>query len=51
MLGARAGFVTASGLRKGRKYAIVAIFVFAAFVTPPRYLESNRARDPAFAAL
>lgn len=35
MLGARAGFVTAPGLRKGRKYAIVAIFVFAAFVTPP----------------
>ncbi len=32
---ARAGVVSAAGLRGFRKYAIVAIFAFAAFVTPP----------------
>lgn len=31
----RAGIVTADNLRKGRRYAIVGIAVFAAFVTPP----------------
>jgi sec-independent protein translocase protein TatC len=31
----RAGVVDAAGLRKGRKYAIVAIFVVAAVMTPP----------------
>ncbi|MGD2132030.1 MAG: twin-arginine translocase subunit TatC, partial [Maricaulaceae bacterium] len=31
----RAGLVSAQQLRKGRKYAIVGIFAFAAFVTPP----------------
>ena len=30
-----AGIVTAEALSKGRKYAVVAIFVVAAFVTPP----------------
>ena len=34
-LAGRAGLVTADMLRKGRKYAIVAIFAFAAFATPP----------------
>ncbi len=34
-LAGRAGLVTAQQLRKGRKYAIVGIFLFAAFVTPP----------------
>ena len=31
----RAGIVTANALRKGRRYAIVGIALFAAFVTPP----------------
>ncbi len=31
----RAGLVTAEQLRSGRKYAIVGIFAFAAFATPP----------------
>jgi sec-independent protein translocase protein TatC len=31
----KAGMVTASGLAKGRKYAIVGILAFAAFFTPP----------------
>jgi sec-independent protein translocase protein TatC len=31
----KAGVVQASGLRKGRKYAILAIFVVAAIMTPP----------------
>jgi sec-independent protein translocase protein TatC len=34
-LAGRAGLVTAQQLRGGRKYAIVAIFAFAAFATPP----------------
>jgi sec-independent protein translocase protein TatC len=34
-LAGRAGLVSAQALRKGRRYAIVGIFVFAAFVTPP----------------
>lgn len=32
---ARAGVVSAKGLRKGRKYAIIVIFIIAAAVTPP----------------
>ncbi len=32
---ARAGFVTAQGLREKRKYAIVGVFAVAAFLTPP----------------
>ncbi len=32
---ARAGFTTAQGLREKRKYAIVAVFAAAAFLTPP----------------
>jgi len=32
---ARAGVVSAPGLRKGRKYAIIVIFLIAAAVTPP----------------
>jgi sec-independent protein translocase protein TatC len=32
---AKAGVVQASGLRKGRKYAILAIFIVAAVMTPP----------------
>lgn len=32
---ARAGFTTAQGLREKRKYAIVAVFAVAAFLTPP----------------
>lgn len=32
---ARAGLVQAKSLRKGRKYAVVGIFIFAAFMTPP----------------
>lgn len=32
---ARAGLVTADFLRRNRKYAIVIIFIFAAFLTPP----------------
>lgn len=32
---ARAGLVTSAGLRKKRKYAVVAMFVFAAVITPP----------------
>jgi len=31
----RAGIVNAAQLRKGRRYAIVGIAAFAAFVTPP----------------
>jgi sec-independent protein translocase protein TatC len=31
----RAGIVSASALRKGRRYAVVGIAAFAAFVTPP----------------
>jgi len=31
----RAGIVSAQSLKKGRRYAIVAIAAFAAFVTPP----------------
>ena len=34
-LAGRAGLVTGEQLRKGRKYAVVGIFAFAAFVTPP----------------
>jgi sec-independent protein translocase protein TatC len=34
-LAGRAGLISAKQLRKGRRYAIVGIFVFAAFVTPP----------------
>ena len=34
-LGARAGFITADMLRKGRRYAIVGIFAAAALLTPP----------------
>src|SRR5262249_51857985 len=34
-LAGRAGLISAQALRKGRRYAIVGIFVFAAFVTPP----------------
>jgi sec-independent protein translocase protein TatC len=32
---ARAGVVSASGLRKGRKYAVIVIFIVAAIMTPP----------------
>jgi sec-independent protein translocase protein TatC len=32
---ARVGIVSAAMLRKGRKYAIVAVFLVAAFLTPP----------------
>ena len=32
---ARAGFTTAQGLREKRKYAVVAVFAAAAFLTPP----------------
>lgn len=32
---ARVGFVTADGLRRKRKYAIIAVFVLAALLTPP----------------
>ncbi|GGX58204.1 Sec-independent protein translocase protein TatC [Litorimonas cladophorae] len=32
---ARIGVVSAAGLRKGRKYAVLGIAVFAAFATPP----------------
>ena len=32
---ARVGFVTSSLLKKGRKYAIVLVFLIAAFLTPP----------------
>jgi sec-independent protein translocase protein TatC len=35
---ARAGLVTAAALRKGRRYAIVAAFAAAAFLTPPDVL-------------
>ena len=31
----RAGIVSANALRKGRRYAVVGIFLFAAFATPP----------------
>lgn len=31
----RVGIVTADGLAKGRRYAIVGVFVFAAIITPP----------------
>lgn len=31
----RVGIVTADGLAKGRRYAIVGVFVFAAVITPP----------------
>ena len=34
-LAGRAGIISAQQLRQGRRYAIVGIFVFAAFVTPP----------------
>ena len=34
-LAARTGMVTADGLREKRKYAIVAVFVLAAVITPP----------------
>lgn len=34
-LAGRAGLISAQTLRKGRRYAIVGIFIFAAFVTPP----------------
>lgn len=32
---ARAGFTTAQGLRNKRKYAVIAVFAAAAFLTPP----------------
>ena len=32
---ARVGFVTSNYLKKGRKYAVVLVFLFAAFLTPP----------------
>ena len=32
---AKAGFVTAEGLRKKRKYAVLGVFVVAAVITPP----------------
>lgn len=35
MLLARAGMVSADTLAKGRRYAIVGVFVFAAIITPP----------------
>lgn len=35
---ARAGFVKAAGLARGRKYALVAIVTVAAFITPPDVL-------------
>ena len=35
VLMARVGIVSADGLAEKRKYAIVAVFVFAAVVTPP----------------
>jgi len=31
----RAGMVTAAGLARGRKYAVVVTFIVAAFLTPP----------------
>ncbi len=31
----RAGLITAEGLKKGRKYAVIITFVVAAFLTPP----------------
>lgn len=31
----RAGIVSAAGLKKGRRYAVMGIAIFAAFVTPP----------------
>ena len=34
-LAARTGMVTAEGLKEKRKYAIVAVFVLAAVITPP----------------
>jgi sec-independent protein translocase protein TatC len=34
-LAGRAGMISAKQLRKSRRYAIVGIFIFAAFVTPP----------------
>jgi sec-independent protein translocase protein TatC len=34
-LAGRAGLISSEALRKGRRYAIVGIFVFAAVVTPP----------------
>lgn len=34
-LAGRAGLLTAADLRKGRRYAIVVIFLLAAFLTPP----------------
>ena len=34
----RAGIVSAAALRKGRKYALFGIAVFAAFVTPPDHI-------------
>ena len=32
---ARVGFITSAYLKKGRKYAIVLVFLVAAFLTPP----------------
>jgi sec-independent protein translocase protein TatC len=32
---ARVGIVTVDGLRRGRRYAIVGMFVVAAIITPP----------------
>ena len=32
---ARVGFITSNYLRRGRKYAVVLVFLFAAFLTPP----------------
>jgi len=44
----RVGIVSATGLRKGRKYAVVGILAFAAFFTPPDVISQFLLGVPVF---
>jgi sec-independent protein translocase protein TatC len=46
---AKAGFVTSSALRKGRKYAVVVIFAVAMFMTPPDVFSQTVLALPVYA--
>ena len=46
---ARAGVVTAGGLRKGRRYAIVGIAAFSSLVSPPDVISMTAMWIPMYA--